>query len=80
MLNMSYCILDFMPKAKSLASCNLDGLDVSVDCSSGCLVEDFFVDDLWFVLFDSGAWTVEFVGTDGCLTGKYLGFDSSGAC
>jgi hypothetical protein len=75
MLNTSYCLLDFMPKAKSLASYNLDGLRVSVDCLSGCLVEDFIVNDLWIVLFESGAWAVEFMDT-----GKYLGFDSSGAC
>ena len=54
-----------------------DGFSVSLysQREDGCLsfVEDFLVDDMWFVLFETGSWAVE-------CEGKCLGFDSSGAC
>lgn len=56
---------------------DLNGVSVSIfrKCINGDLVfvEDFSVDGLWFVLFESGSWTVE-------CEGKCLKFDSSGAC
>ena len=64
-----------MPKEVSKELCSLDGLNVYVERLSGCfdILEDFFVDDLWFVLFGSGSWAVE-------CEGKCLKFGSSGAC